>query len=287
MAAARGRAAEDGMAFCHPFDDPAVVAGQGTLGLELVEDVADLACVVIPLGGGGLASGVAIAVKSQRPDVRVIGVQAGVCAPYAGGRVPDRAGRHPGRRHRREAPGPADRPARRAVARRRRRRRRGRHRRRHGAADGPGQALRRGRRRGRRRCGPDRSRRPAHLRHHVHRAVRGQRRPRRRAGPDPSSRDRRRPAPRRHGPDRRPPRQPGPAARACSPRPAPTCSRSTTSARASTCTCARPACTPRSRCAGRDHAATVLDAVRAAGYGELRVDTRLSAVARACLPTGR
>ena len=52
-----GRAAERGMAFCHPFDDPVVVAGQGTLGLELVEDVPDLACVVIPLGGGGLASG--------------------------------------------------------------------------------------------------------------------------------------------------------------------------------------------------------------------------------------
>ena len=73
-----------GMAFCHPFDDPAVVAGQGTLGLELMEDVQELACVVIPLGGGGLASGLAIAVKSLRPDVRVIGVQAERCAPYAG-----------------------------------------------------------------------------------------------------------------------------------------------------------------------------------------------------------
>ena len=59
--------AERGMAFCHPFDDPAVVAGQGTLGLELVEDLPDLACVVVPLGGGGLASGVAIAVKSLLP----------------------------------------------------------------------------------------------------------------------------------------------------------------------------------------------------------------------------
>jgi len=88
MTAARGRADEAGMAFCHPFDDPAVVAGQGTLGLELVEDVADLACVVVPLGGGGLASGVAIAVKSQLPGVRVVGVQAGVCAPYAGDPAP-------------------------------------------------------------------------------------------------------------------------------------------------------------------------------------------------------
>jgi threonine dehydratase len=82
--AARARAAEAGMAFCHPFDDPAVIAGQGTLGLELIEDIADLALVVVPVGGGGLASGVAIAVKSLRPDVRVVGVQAARCAPYAG-----------------------------------------------------------------------------------------------------------------------------------------------------------------------------------------------------------
>ena len=88
MAAARARADERGMVFCHPFDDPAVIAGQGTLGLELVEDVPGLSCVILPVGGGGLASGVAIAVKSQRPDVRVIGVQAEVCAPYAGVRTP-------------------------------------------------------------------------------------------------------------------------------------------------------------------------------------------------------
>lgn len=86
--AARARAADGDMAFCHPFDDPAVVAGQGTLGLELVEDVADLARVVIPLGGGGLAAGVAIAVKSLLPSVTVVGVQAGICAPYAGGDSP-------------------------------------------------------------------------------------------------------------------------------------------------------------------------------------------------------
>ena len=67
VAAARQRAAERGMAFCHPFDDAAVVAGQGTLGLELVEDLADLACVVVPVGGGGLAAGAAIAVKSMLP----------------------------------------------------------------------------------------------------------------------------------------------------------------------------------------------------------------------------
>src|SRR5690606_33156158 len=79
----RAHADAAGKAFCHPFDDPAVIAGQGTLGLELVEDLDDLSAVVIPLGGGGLASGVAIAVKSLMPHVRVVGVQAAVCAPYA------------------------------------------------------------------------------------------------------------------------------------------------------------------------------------------------------------
>ena len=81
--AASERAQEGGLAFVHPFDDPDVVAGQGTVGLELLEDVDDLAKVVVPLGGGGLASGIAIAVKSARPDVEVVGVQAGACASFA------------------------------------------------------------------------------------------------------------------------------------------------------------------------------------------------------------
>ncbi len=71
-----------GEVLVHPFDDVAVIAGQGTLGLELVEQIEDLALVVVPVGGGGLASGVAIAVKSLRPGVRVIGVQAASCACY-------------------------------------------------------------------------------------------------------------------------------------------------------------------------------------------------------------
>ncbi len=87
VAYAHQLAAERGLAFCSPFDDPAIVAGQGTLGLELLDDVPELARVVVPLGGGGLASGVAIAVKSHRPHVRVVGVQATVCAPYAGGAI--------------------------------------------------------------------------------------------------------------------------------------------------------------------------------------------------------
>ncbi len=90
LAAAQARAAEGGLTFVHPFDDADVIAGQGTLGLELLEDIDDLATVVVPVGGGGLVSGVAIAVKSARPDVRVVGVQvetvASVSASLAAGR---------------------------------------------------------------------------------------------------------------------------------------------------------------------------------------------------------
>lgn len=82
LAAADERSREGGLALVHPFDDPHVVAGQGTLGLELLEDVEDLVRVVVPVGGGGLAAGVAIAVKSRLPHVQVIGVQAAACAPY-------------------------------------------------------------------------------------------------------------------------------------------------------------------------------------------------------------
>lgn len=85
---ARTRAAETGMAFCHPYDDPVVIAGQATLGLELIEDVSSLRRVIVPLGGGGLASGVAIAVKMHDPSIKVIGVQVEACAPYANGVVP-------------------------------------------------------------------------------------------------------------------------------------------------------------------------------------------------------
>ena len=72
----------DGRIVVHAFDDPEVVAGQGTVGLEIAEDMPDVRLVVVPLGGGGLATGVAIAVKSLLPEARVVGVQAEACAPY-------------------------------------------------------------------------------------------------------------------------------------------------------------------------------------------------------------
>jgi threonine dehydratase len=82
LLAAHERADAAGLAFVHPFDDPAVVAGQGTIGLELLHQVPDLAGVVIPIGGGGLSSGIAVAIKSERPAVRIIGVQVETCAPF-------------------------------------------------------------------------------------------------------------------------------------------------------------------------------------------------------------
>src|SRR5919198_4398561 len=82
VALARARAEEAGMAFVHPFDDPDIIAGQGTLGLELLDDIPDLAKVIVPVGGGGLSSGVAIAVKARRPDVEVVGVQVDTVAAF-------------------------------------------------------------------------------------------------------------------------------------------------------------------------------------------------------------
>ena len=88
VASARARSAQANMAFCHPFDDLSIITGQATLGLELLEDIENLRQVIIPLGGGGLASGVALALKQQLPHVRVIGVQVDACAPYVQGAAP-------------------------------------------------------------------------------------------------------------------------------------------------------------------------------------------------------
>jgi threonine dehydratase len=66
---------ENGYSIIHAFDDSVVIAGQGTIGLELIEDLKDIDTIYLPLGGGGLASGVCIAIKSKRPDVKIIGVE--------------------------------------------------------------------------------------------------------------------------------------------------------------------------------------------------------------------
>jgi threonine dehydratase len=82
VGAARARADEGALAFIHPFDDPEIIAGQATLGVELLQQVPDLARVVVPVGGGGLISGVALAIKQVKPDVEVVGVQVEACAPF-------------------------------------------------------------------------------------------------------------------------------------------------------------------------------------------------------------
>jgi threonine dehydratase len=67
--------ADSGAAFVHPYDDPRVIAGQGTIALELLEEVPDLDWLLLPVGGGGLASGVAVAAKAMRPTLRVVAVE--------------------------------------------------------------------------------------------------------------------------------------------------------------------------------------------------------------------
>ena len=72
---ARKLTEEDGRLFIHPFDDEQVIAGQGTIGLEILEEVPGVEAVIVPVGGGGLISGIAAIVKRRRPGVRIIGVQ--------------------------------------------------------------------------------------------------------------------------------------------------------------------------------------------------------------------
>src|ERR687896_1717714 len=78
LVAAREYVAETGATFLHPFEDPIVIAGQGTIGLELVEQVPDVETFVIPVGGGGLAAGIALALRARRQNIRIVGVQAGL-----------------------------------------------------------------------------------------------------------------------------------------------------------------------------------------------------------------
>lgn len=82
LAAAQEYADRTGAVFIHPFDHPDIIAGQGTVGLEILEQCPEVGTVVVGVGGGGLAAGIAVAVKSLRPDVRIVGVQAEGSAAY-------------------------------------------------------------------------------------------------------------------------------------------------------------------------------------------------------------
>ena len=75
-------AADNAAVFVHPFDHPDVIAGQGTLGLEILDQVPDAGTVVVPMGGGGLISGIAAAVKARKPDTRIVGVEAAGAAAF-------------------------------------------------------------------------------------------------------------------------------------------------------------------------------------------------------------
>ena len=76
---------ETGGTFIHPYEDPVVISGQGTIGLELAEQVAELDTVVIPIGGGGLASGISLALRAVRPGLRIVGVRAAGTMPGGAG----------------------------------------------------------------------------------------------------------------------------------------------------------------------------------------------------------
>ncbi|MEV5845226.1 threonine ammonia-lyase [Streptomyces sp. NPDC090075] len=91
LAAAEEYAAETGAVFIHPFDHPDIIAGQGTVGLEILDQCPEVGTIVVGVGGGGLAAGIAVAVKAIRPDVRIVGVQAAGAAAYP----PSLAAGHP------------------------------------------------------------------------------------------------------------------------------------------------------------------------------------------------
>ena len=94
LAEAQARAEATGATFVHAFEDPAVIAGQGTIGLELADQVPAAKTFVLPIGGGGVAAGIAIALRALRPGVRLVGVQAG---KTGGGTIADGiAVKHPG-----------------------------------------------------------------------------------------------------------------------------------------------------------------------------------------------
>jgi threonine dehydratase len=97
LQAALAYAESSGATFVHPYEDEKVIAGQGTIGLELVEQVPDFGTVVIPIGGGGLASGISLALREVKPKVRIVGVQAAVAAwTIADGIAVKEVGEHTG-----------------------------------------------------------------------------------------------------------------------------------------------------------------------------------------------
>lgn len=78
--------AREGKTFIHPFDDPDIITGQGTIGVEILDDLSDVDAIVVPVGGGGLIAGIASMVKPVKPSVRIIGVQAAACPSAAASR---------------------------------------------------------------------------------------------------------------------------------------------------------------------------------------------------------
>jgi len=85
LEAASSYVTSEGATLVHPFEDPVVIAGQGTIGLELAEQVPDVETVLIPIGGGGLAAGIALALRASKPGLRLVGVQAAGTLPGGSG----------------------------------------------------------------------------------------------------------------------------------------------------------------------------------------------------------